>query len=142
MAIGVVAVLLNASLFVFNVFNGADINKLLCNSLSALSVCLVMYAFYRYNRSVKNFKEALAMLKDENDAKFDHENNVGRYYVGEFSDKFAVLKSCAPHYYIFIVRTFPFTEGDDESRKKARLRAYSLLNHITDNGKLWSVSKV
>ena len=141
MAIGAFAVIMNVTACVVNIVRGIGFMQSVGDFISLFAVCLAMYAFYRHNRSVKDYKEALALLKSENNAKFDYENNIGRYYVGELSDKFAVLKSCVPHYYVFVVRTFPFTEGDDASRKKARLRAYSLLNHLTDNGKLWRVEK-
>lgn len=137
MAVGAFAVMLNASLFVLNVFHGADINKLLFNSLSALAVCLAMWSYHVCSKSAKRCNELLTIRNNSHETKFDYGNNVGRYHIYEFSDKFIIYKESKLGYDEFIVRSFPFSLNDDTSRKKARLRAYSLLNHITDNGKLW-----
>lgn len=149
MAFASFAVMLNVVLFVFNVFNGADINELLYNSISSLAACLAMYAFYRSNDAINEnenlIKECvrLSMLVQlSNKTKIDKSNFYGKYSVVEYDNKFCVHKYDENNVLCFIVRTFPYEKGDDGSRKKARLQAYSLLNHITDNGKLWSVSKV
>lgn len=77
--------------------------------------------------------------------RYDLMNGCGEYLVDCNGEAFFVIKSyydeedkflCA-----FIVRTFPFDNNDEKSVVKARLNAYSLLNHITSNGSLWPTSK-
>lgn len=137
MGLGTFAVLFNAGLFVFNVFNGADINKLLCNSLSSIAMLLAMFSYHIYYKSAKRCNELVTIRYNSHETKFDYDNTTGIYHIYEFSDKFVIYKASKLGYDEFIVRSFPFSVNDDASRKKARLRAYSLLNHITDNGKLW-----
>ena len=137
MAIGVFAVLVNVTACVVNIVRGLGFMQSVCDFLSLFAVCLAMYAFYWHKKLVDRYTELANDVRFMTKTMLDRDNKIGKYNVIEYDDRFGVHKDYENGLFCFVVRTLPFTEGDDTSRKKARLRAYSLLNHITDNGKLW-----
>lgn len=137
MAVGAFAVSLAVVWCVFKIVTSCNLFQFVSVILSLFALSLAMYAFYRHRKLVDRYANFVNTTSENNKTIFDEENNIDRYVVVEFDGKFGVHKYDKHNILCFIVRTFQYERYNDASRKKARLRAYSLLNHITDNGKLW-----
>lgn len=75
--------------------------------------------------------------------RFDELNEKGEYRVVHDYGRYKVVKGRiqdGKFIEVFVVRTF-IPDGTEKGASTAKMRAYSLRNHITQYGKLWPTSK-
>ena len=138
LSLGIVA---NVVLFVLAILHGASINEILCSLLCAICIGITMFNCWYVRKNLNHLDAKYQKEQELNCIRYDFGNKYGIYYVSEHKDQFVIYKATSKKEKLFVVRTFNFDTEDKKSRNKAFLRAYSLLHHITDNGKLWKYNR-
>lgn len=95
------------------------------------------------DEQIDDCKEYMCISSSDILVRFDELNIMGEYRVVKDGDSYKVVKGRIQDgrfIEVFVVRTF-FPDGTEKGASVAKMRAYSLRNHITQYGKLWPTSK-
>lgn len=92
---------------------------------------------------INDCKEYMGISNSDTLVRFDDLNEKGEYRVVHDYGMYKVVKGRiqdGKFIEVFVVRTF-IPDGTEKGASTAKMRAYSLRNHITQYGKLWPTSK-
>lgn len=111
-------------------------------SIFCIGVILLSFGFYVLFNEWRKISPTRGMTPNINDlsAMYDSSNTFGVYRVEDCGTYYQVQKGYIEDgvfWKTFSVRSFHYDPSSKKQKSASMLRAYSLLNHITDNGKLW-----